>query len=64
MARPYTMHPRANGAWSAPDLTAARRLIAASGTKGMRVRVINDLRTPDLSFIVALLRKLAYRASP
>jgi peptide/nickel transport system substrate-binding protein len=61
---PYTMHPRANGTWSAPDLITARRLIAASGTKGMRVRVINDLPTPDLSFIVTLLRKLGYRASP
>jgi YVTN family beta-propeller protein len=60
---PYTVHPRANGAWSAPDLSTARRLIAASGTKGMQVKVINDLRAPDLSFIVALLRKLGYRAS-
>lgn len=58
------MHLRANGAWNAPDLTAARRLVAASGTKGMQVKVISDLRTPDLSFIVALLRKLGYRASP
>ena len=61
---PYTMHPRANGAWNAPDLAAARRLVTASGTKGMQVKVISDLRTPDLSFIVALLRKLGYRASP
>jgi peptide/nickel transport system substrate-binding protein len=61
---PYTMHPAANGAWRGPDLAAARRLIAASGTTGMRVRVIDGLRTPDLSFIVKLLRKLGYRASP
>ena len=61
---PYTVRPRANGAWRAPDLATARRLIAASGTQGMRVKVINDLRTPDLSFIVKLLRKLGYRASP
>ena len=44
---PYTMHPHDNGAWSAPDLATARRLIAASGTKGMRVKVISDLRTPE-----------------
>jgi YVTN family beta-propeller protein len=61
---PYTMHPDADGAWKAPDLATARKLIAASGTKGMRVKVINDLRTPDLSFIVKLLRNLGYRASP
>ena len=61
---PYTTHPRANGAWRAPDLATAKRLIAESGTKGMRVKVINDLRTPDLSFIVTLLRNLGYRASP
>ena len=30
----------------------------------MWVKVINDLRAPDLSYIVALLRKLGYRASP
>jgi len=61
---PYTRHPGADGGWGAPDLATARRLIAASGTRGMRVKVISDLRTPDLSFIVALLRKFGYRASP
>jgi peptide/nickel transport system substrate-binding protein len=61
---PYATHPLANGARKGPDLATARRLIAASGTRGMRVRVISDLRTPDLSFVVALLRKLGYRALP
>jgi YVTN family beta-propeller protein len=46
------------------DLARARRLIAASGTKGMRVRVINDVRTRDQAFIVRLLKTLGYRASP
>jgi peptide/nickel transport system substrate-binding protein len=45
------------------DLARARRLIAASGTRGMRVRVINDVRTRDQAFIVRLLRTLGYRAS-
>ena len=45
------------------DLTRARRLIAASGTRGMRVRVINDVRTRDQLFIVRLLRTLGYRAT-
>jgi peptide/nickel transport system substrate-binding protein len=61
---PYTRHPRPSGEWTAPDIGKARRLIAASGTRGMRVRVISDLRTRDLSYIVGLLRNLGYRASP
>jgi peptide/nickel transport system substrate-binding protein len=60
---PYTRKPARTGRWSRPDLAKARQLIAASGTKGMRIRVINDLPTPDLVFIVTLLRKLGYRAS-
>jgi peptide/nickel transport system substrate-binding protein len=47
-----------------PDLTKAKRLIAASGTRGMRVRVINDRRSPALAFMVRLLRRLGYKASP
>jgi YVTN family beta-propeller protein len=34
---PYTLHPNASGAWSAPDVATARRLAAASGTRGDRV---------------------------
>lgn len=34
---PYTLDPGAGGAWTAPDLAEARRLIAASHTKGTRV---------------------------
>jgi peptide/nickel transport system substrate-binding protein len=45
------------------DLGRARRLIKASGTNGMHVRVINDLRTRDQAFIVRLLQRLGYRAS-
>jgi YVTN family beta-propeller protein len=37
---PYTLHPRANGAWSAPDLARARQLVAESGTAGDRVEVV------------------------
>jgi YVTN family beta-propeller protein len=36
---PYTADPRADGAWSAPDLATARRLVAASGTRGTRIDV-------------------------
>ena len=35
---PYTATRRRRGGWSAPDLARARRLVAASGTRGARVR--------------------------
>ena len=36
---PYTADPDRTGVWKAPDLPRARRLVAASGTKGMTVTV-------------------------
>jgi YVTN family beta-propeller protein len=36
---PFTRNASAGGRWSAPDLPRARRLIAASGTRGTRVQV-------------------------
>jgi YVTN family beta-propeller protein len=63
---PYTSRPRRNGAWSAPDLAKARRLVAASGTLGMAVAVLD---TPEAIFrgegqsVVSALRRLGYRAS-
>ncbi|MCQ7029875.1 ABC transporter substrate-binding protein, partial [Escherichia coli] len=33
----YTLDPDPGGAWTAPDLARARRLIAQSGTAGMEV---------------------------
>jgi YVTN family beta-propeller protein len=63
---PYTLRPREDGAWSAPDLARARRLVAASGTRGMAVAVLD---TPEPIFrgegqsVVTALRRLGYRAS-
>jgi YVTN family beta-propeller protein len=34
---PYTLHPSASGAWDGPDVLAAERNAAASGTRGTRV---------------------------
>ena len=34
---PYTANPNPAGIWTGPDLARARRLVAASGTRGMRV---------------------------
>jgi ABC-type transport system substrate-binding protein len=51
--------------YGAPDARTARRLVAASGTAGMRVVVRSPpLYEGEARIIVALLRRLGYRASP
>ncbi len=60
---PYTVNPSPGGAYSGPDLAKARRLVAASGTAGMRIRVLTDPHLPDTDYVVTVLRKLGYRAS-
>src|SRR5689334_22435341 len=52
----------------APDLARARRLVAASGTAGMKVIVWNVLDTPqggvdEADDLVQAFRQLGYRAS-
>ena len=64
---PYTRAPGAGGRWHGPDLARARRLVAASGTIGMKVTVWNS-PTPQAGVdetrdTVATLRQLGYRAS-
>ena len=34
---PYTLDPNSRGTWNRPDLAKAKRLVAASGTRGMSV---------------------------
>ena len=34
---PFTVNPNPAGTWTGPDLAKARRLVAASGTRGMKV---------------------------
>jgi YVTN family beta-propeller protein len=63
---PYTVQPRADGAWSGPNMTRARQLVAESGTLGDHVTVVG---TPDEGFIppttpayvADVLRALGYR---
>src|SRR5262249_19765945 len=63
---PYTVKPSGSGAWTAPDLRTARRLVAESGTRGQRVDVWGAL---DERYIPAavpvypagVLRSLGYR---
>jgi YVTN family beta-propeller protein len=63
---PFTVDPSASGAWVGPDLATARRLVAASGTRGMRVTVLTDNLVgdpPTAALTVSVLRELGYRAS-
>jgi peptide/nickel transport system substrate-binding protein len=62
---PYTIDPSATGEWKAPDLARARRLIAASGTKGMRVTLWawRENIEPAALQVVSTLRKLGYRTT-
>jgi len=63
---PYTRGPTANGAWTEPDLVTARKLIAASGTHGMRVVVWSLNAEPfqsEMRYVTSVLRGLGYRAT-
>jgi peptide/nickel transport system substrate-binding protein len=62
---PYTVRPGPAGAWNAPDLTKARRLVVASGTRGAKVTVwIPVNRRTEGAGFVAVLRELGYRVRP
>jgi peptide/nickel transport system substrate-binding protein len=63
---PYTLHPQRDGRWTAPDLPRARRLVAASGTRGSRIDVWGATDLPDVSpqlsmYIARVLRSLGFR---
>jgi peptide/nickel transport system substrate-binding protein len=63
---PYTKDPNPSGRWSAPDLGAARRLVAASGTTGMKLVVgpMPARLTPLAQYVTGVLRDLGYDATP
>jgi YVTN family beta-propeller protein len=63
---PYTLDPRRNGRWAAPDPATAKRLVAASGTAGARINVwavSDDCCIPPSVFryVAGVLRDLGYR---
>jgi peptide/nickel transport system substrate-binding protein len=66
---PYTLAPNDAGTWTAPALAKARSLIAASGTRGMRVEVFayeasgRIERVKYARYFAALLRRLGYPSS-
>ena len=59
---PFTVTPTRGGGWTAPDLAHARHLVAASGTRGARVRVFAGPRYPGIGHYTGdVLRRLGYR---
>ena len=64
---PYTVGPTEGGAWTKPNLVQARRLVAESGTMGMRVDVLgvngNSGWSVMTTSLVQTLRQLGYRTS-
>ena len=60
---PYTAGTTIGGRWTAPELAKARALVAASGTRGMKVTVWSwGDHLPTLGpYAVNLLRSLGYR---
>jgi len=66
---PYTVSPGPGGGWTAPDLARAQKLVAASGTKGARVRVLTGAFGTTIPvvttgrYVVSVLDQLGYRAS-
>jgi peptide/nickel transport system substrate-binding protein len=62
---PYTLEPNSNGVYRGPDLTKARRLVAASGTKGEPITIwFYDIPIGrrNGAYLVSVLRSLGYRA--
>jgi YVTN family beta-propeller protein len=57
----YTVNPGA-GTWTGPDMARARRLVAASGTGGMKVEFWAD-RTAFGPYMRNVLNKIGYRGS-
>jgi ABC-type transport system substrate-binding protein/class 3 adenylate cyclase/streptogramin lyase len=63
---PFTRDPDATGTYHGPDLTRARRLVAASGTKGHPVTIwFYDIPVGRANgvYLVSVLRKLGYKAT-
>ena len=62
---PYTLHPRADGAYTGPNLARARRLVAESGTSGERVDLwgVGSAYVPAAvpGYVAGVLRALGYR---
>ena len=58
----FTVNPNPAGTWTGPDLSRARRLVAASGTRGMRIEFWGARPWPQVGRCFrSLLTELGYR---
>jgi peptide/nickel transport system substrate-binding protein len=63
---PFTVDPDSAGTYTGPDLAKARRLVAASGTKGQKVTVwffTLGIGRRNSAYLVSVLESLGYRAT-
>ena len=66
---PYTVNSGPSGAWQAPNLARARRLVRRSGTLADKVTVVTDPMQAQMPgsaagpYLVSVLRQIGYRAS-
>ncbi len=66
---PYTILPDQSGAWTAPNLALAERLVRLSGTRGEKVTVLygsEGTSFPSAAtgrYVVSVLDRIGYRAS-
>lgn len=60
---PYTRSAGTDGGYGGPALARARRLVRASGTRGMRITLLTDPHLADTEYVVGVLRRLGYRAT-
>jgi peptide/nickel transport system substrate-binding protein len=60
---PFTVAPSRAGSWTGPDIVRARRLVAASGTRGTPVDIATYPERRTLAeHLASVLRHLGYRA--
>jgi peptide/nickel transport system substrate-binding protein len=60
---PFSVASSAAGVWIGPDMAKARRLVAQSGTRGMKVEFWGSQPWPRAAdYFASLLRRLGYRA--
>jgi len=60
----FTVRPNPAGTWTGPDLARARRLVAASGTRGMKVEFWDAHPFEQVGrFFRTVLRAIGYRAT-
>ncbi len=60
---PFTANPNPAGTWSRPDMVRARRLVAASGTRGMKVEIWGSVPWESVGpYFASVLSRLGYRS--